>query len=228
MNREELKTTIDNIIKLTFERLNCVYQNRREKVKPLKNLPNCRSRLVFPCYADNDHTTRISEQELRFAFVEAFNDYCDSQNLSLYYSVETPTRDSYSGFSGKEKKPTIDKDGRSAEFDLVIYDEDMKRVCLVEFKANNADESDHEKDFVKLTNKVEGDSSVLRYFVEILSSYSDSKDGTVDSLKKKLASNEGEFKAEFRCYALEGKSQRGKADNEKIGEDISDKFKDED
>lgn len=236
MNKEELKIKIDNIIKLTFERLNYVYQNRREgKVgrKPLKNLPNCHSRLVFPCYAGNGHATRISEQELRFAFVETFIDYCDSQNLNLYYSVETPTKSQkYVGFASK--KPDIAKNGekgRSAEFDLVIYNEDINRVCLIEFKANNAGESDHKKDFLKLNNEDEGGGDVLRYFIELLPSYSETKNGTIHSLKeklKKMDSNKGTYKAEFRCYALEGKSQRGKADNEKTGEDISDKFKHED
>ena len=74
---------------------------------------------------------------------------------------------------------------------------------------------------MKLNNEVEGDSNVLRYFIEVLPSY-DKK--TILSLKGKLNANEGDNKAEFRCYALEGKSQRGKQDDEKRGEDISDKF----
>jgi len=99
---------------------------------------------------------------------------------------------------------------------MVIYDENLKRVCLIEFKANNADEVDHEKDFLKLKNEEKDDVNVLRYFIEIVKSY---RNDTIESLKGKFR-----FKGkltEIRCFALEGKSRRN-IKNE--GEDISRMF----
>ena len=49
------------------------------------------SRLVFPTYSGSRAgQLRVSEQEARFAFVEALQ-----QSGSFYYSVETPTREAY-------------------------------------------------------------------------------------------------------------------------------------
>lgn len=226
MNKEELKEVIDAIINNTFTRLENVYLKHKEGFNnaglPLEN----ESRLVFPAYYYDEKGekkvkgTRISEQELRFAFVEEFNSYCRENNKrvnnkNLFYSVETPTKDTYSGFSDD---PKIDPNGRSGEFDMVIYDENLTRGCLIEFKANNADEVDHKKDFLKLDNDEGDNESVLRYFIEIVKSYSDA---TIKSLKEKKFQYKGK-QTEIRCFALEGKSSR-KIKNK--GEDISNKFK---
>lgn len=63
---------------------------------------------------------RVSEQEARFAFVEAL---CQGP---LHYSVETPTRKRY-GFSSDRK--------RAAQTDLTVRDEKMEPLCNVEFKS---------------------------------------------------------------------------------------------
>lgn len=194
--------------------------------------------LFFPAYYKKGEIkdTRISEQELRFAFVEEFNSYCEKNQIKLFYSIEAPTKDTYSGFTDE---PIINHEkgkGRSAEFDLVIYDEDLNRECLIEFKANNASEIDHNKDFLKLNNKAEGEKDVLRYFIEIIKSYSEfdnDKNDTISSLKKKFdvtglkkrilevcKTDIGDY-TQIRCYALKGKSSK-KTRNK--GEDISDKF----
>lgn len=70
-------------------------------------------------------------------------------------------------------------------------------MCIIEFKANNADETDHKKDIVKLNNEKEGDNNVLRFFIEIVKSY---KEGTISSLKDKM--KEFKFKDNFICYSL--------------------------
>ena len=75
------------------------------------------SHLVFPRYRDK--RLRVSEQEARFAFVEAL---CEGP---LHYSVETPTRKCY-GFSSKGKQ--------SAMTDLTVRNEKMTVLCNVEFK----------------------------------------------------------------------------------------------
>ncbi len=213
MTKEELKKHINVIIEKTFETLEMVYNNREYKgPDEPKGFTKGGSRLVFPSYYKEGKATetRISEQELRFAFVEAFNKYCDAANgPNLFYSIETPTKRKYTNFSN-DKKPHEDENGRSAEFDLVIFNENGERKCLIEFKANNADEHDHWKDFVKLNNSNEGGEDVLRYFVEIIKSYTEEgKKSTIKSLQGKLEHNEGNLKAYFFCYALEGKSTRG-------------------
>ena len=80
------------------------------------------SRIVFPRYRNgplSDHV-RISEQEARFAFVEALR-----QGL-LHYYVETPTCKTY-GFSGSRT--------RSAHTDLTIWDKEAaSSLCNVECK----------------------------------------------------------------------------------------------
>ena len=223
MDKADLKGVIDEIIKQTFERLDYVYRNHRETNSPktVKDDTGL-SRLVFPMYCEQqEFKTRISEQELRFAFVETFNKYCDKKNISLFYSVETPTKGRYSCFAKGDPQESID--GRSAEFDLVIYNNELERVCFIEFKANNADEHDHKKDFVKLDSETEGNEDVLRYFIELIRSYSEGNErSTIDSLQRKLKCSEKK-RFVFRCYALEGKSQRGKENI--VGQDISDKFK---
>lgn len=236
MDTNKLRETMDVIITNTFIRLETVYNNHKEGFNSKLPLPTGNeSRLVFPAYFKNGEKkgTRISEQELRFAFVEQFNYYCEEKKLNFYYSIETPTKDTYSGFTDK---PIIDHEkGRSAEFDLVIYNQDLERVCLIEFKANNAKKTDHEKDFLKLNNKAEGGGNVLRYFIEVIKSYSEREDGkqcTISTLKEKL--NTTELKVRIKneckidlgndtqiwCYALEGESGKNNS-----GEDISRKFK---
>jgi hypothetical protein len=223
MTTEELKKTIDNIITKTFTRLENVYLKHKERFSdtlPLSPSEN-ESRLVFPAYYYDESGekkpkgTRISEQELRFAFVEEFNYYCRENKINLYYSVETPTKNTYSDFSSD---PKMNPEGRSAEFDLVIYNENLNRVCLIEFKANNADWVDHKKDFLKLENEEKDNEDVLRYFIEIVKSHTDA---TINSLKKDKFKYRGKL-TQVRCFSLEGKSRKKTIS----GEDISEKFKD--
>lgn len=81
-------------------------------------------RLVFPQYRDKG--LRVSEQEARFAFVEAL-----SQG-PLNFSVEAPTRKLYS-FSGKTPL--------SAQTDLQLHSENKTGICNVEFKAKGVSAS---------------------------------------------------------------------------------------
>ena len=217
-----LRDVMEDIISNTFKRLSNVYNEHREgkdsDIKPTKE----GSRLVFPMYGQHrDNETRISEQELRFAFVEEFNKSEGAKALNLFYSVETPTRDKYSGFSqGKDNTPAQDDKGRSGEFDMVIYNNKLERVCLIEFKANNSAKNQHAKDFVKLNNYKEGDETVLRYFIEVIKAYDDD---TIVNLKDKLGSNKC-LKAIFKCYVLEGERNSGQRGGEEITDKIT--FKD--
>lgn len=81
-------------------------------------------KLVFPKYRGG--SLRVSEQEARFALVEAL---CQS---TLMYSVEAPTIKRYQ-FTGKSSL--------SAQTDLAIHDSTGVSICNVEFKAKGRSSS---------------------------------------------------------------------------------------
>lgn len=194
MRQSKDEKCIEEVIGNTFKAVQDAFIYQTEKVPDLDNPQRQKlSRIVFP--KKRDETTRISEQELRFVFVEQLNKKIIEEDWNVFYSVETPTLDGYSGFSEGET-PRQDDNGRSGEFDLVIFNEKMQRIALIEFKANNASEHDHEKDFVKLNNNKEGNDKVLRYFIEMVKSFDN---GTLSSLHGKIERNE----PMFRCWSLE-------------------------
>ena len=79
-----------------------------------------RCRLLFPERSKQE--LRVSEQEARFACVEAL---CTGGQFR--YSVETPTDKTYQ-FTGTH--------GMSAQTDLTVYDRETKRrLCNIEFKS---------------------------------------------------------------------------------------------
>lgn len=211
MKPEDVKKHVGAIIDRAFWKLKNVYDSHQE-ANPPQSMVMCESRLVFPQYRNG--VTKIREQELRCAFVEAFNEYCEACGCELFYSVETPTLTTYENYFNPEAYPLSAKShGRTAYFDLVVYDENLKRVCLIEYKANNASETDYRRDYLKLIIEEEGDKDVSRFFVQIIKSYNE---GIIKRIKGNLKKKLRE-RAEFRCYALEGKSRS----KEKCGEDIS-------
>ena len=179
------KDHFDEIIKQTFKRLKLAYMNHREgQIDKSINHKKGESRLVFPCYNNKKREIRISEQELRFVFVETFNEYCDEKELDWFYSVETPTKDKY---KFTEKGDNLDKpkreEGQSANFDLTISNDKGELLALIEFKAKNTKPFSYAKDLCKLWNPKEGTPNVLRYFVNVLDK-ADKK--TFISIQKKL------------------------------------------
>ena len=214
-----LKEDITGILKLAFEKIQYAYDNHKEGLNGKKIFVSQEilSRLIFPSYSDGNENagntdeheivapkTRISEQELRFSFVDAFNEYCNKYNCKYLYSIETPTKAKYKDFSKSKGNPTPiphkdNVNGRSGEFDMVVYDEKLQRICLIEFKANNASPLDHRKDFVKLAEKEEGGKDVLRYFVEVLASYTNRTLQNIKNEKLKFKDNN----TIFVCYSLE-------------------------
>lgn len=195
---------IEEIISDTFRVITDVYKYQKESdpenftVGP----PADNSYIIFPQKADNDTgngtedvaeddtedvgSDRISEQELRFIFVEQFNKPDKAKKNGLFYSIETPTGNFYD-FNGvphvvERKDHDIKKGqkgaGRSANIDLVIYqkkDDTIKRIALIEFKAHNPDEKDYRKDICKLINEEVG-SDCLKYFIQIINNGSDFND----------------------------------------------------
>ncbi len=161
---ETIRTHLENIIKETFDIIDELYDTNKEDSKG--TFVNKRSRLVFPKYREKDknrkNEIRLSEQELRFLFIERFNKYCEKNNVNLFYSIETPSEEPYK--FGKESKEHCEKGGVSAQFDMVIYNKNKERVGLIEFKNNSGKSGEHEKDFLKLS--VEGGGK-LCYFISI-------------------------------------------------------------
>ena len=195
----ELEGIINSIVDETFKVLKMVFQNQKEgKPCRIDNLDSrIDSRIVFPRYSTlyRDGETRISEQELRFAFVEQFNKNNDVKEHNLFYSVETPTELKYSFKDKTNPKP--DANGQSAMVDLAIHNENYERIALIEFKALNPDEFCYKKDFCKLTAERENDERLTTFFVMILKN---SDKGTEINVKKKMSAKHDH--THFRCYDL--------------------------
>ena len=165
MDANNVKGHIEKIIEKTILLIKAAYTDDSTK-----------TRLCFPKYSSTNKN-RVSEQEFRFAFVEAFNDYVKDKGLDWRYAVEVPTNDRYL-FSTKDYL----SEGRSAMFDMVIYSGNKRRICLIEFKAGNPRQSCYNKDYCKLMNRNEGGEDVLRYFLQLLRNHDS---GTGKSIKKK-------------------------------------------
>ena len=163
MKRKAMEKTVqehmNTVLEKTFNVLQKIYGAQRNGMKT--PMPETGSHLIFP--PTRDGAIRISEQELRFVLVEQLNKEIKA-GWDVYYSVEVPTFDTYAGFS--TNSPCSDPTGRSGEFDLAIFDKNQKRICLVEFKAHNSEESNYSKDFCKLTNKKE--KCETTYFINLL------------------------------------------------------------
>lgn len=205
-NKEHVK----KIIAQTFEVIKKVYDNQKEEFGNSSEFCESGSRIIFPKYSGRyrNGETRISEQELRFIFVEQFNKYCKKNSWNAYYSVETPTEEKYI-FSEKGDKNCpykVDgegKGGQSAMIDLSIHNDKFDRIALIEFKALNPEESAFAKDFCKLSNE----PTCLTFFIMIVKSHDN---GTITNIHKKIESKGAE--TEFYCFDLEK------------GEDISKKI----
>ena len=183
MEDEIVKKHIDVIIKKTFNTISVVYRTQMENQK-IGTYNNNSSRIIFPLKReskDKKEEFRISEQELRFVFVEEFNKYC-SKNWDAYYSVETPTSKRYD-FSNKEMPCKVDyPNGQSAMVDFSIFlkeQDKLTRVALIEFKALNPDKQSYMKDYVKLLNE----DQKFVYFIMIVKS---ANDRTIKSIAEKI------------------------------------------
>lgn len=205
MEDEIVKNHIDVIIENTFNTISEVYRTQMENQK-IGTYNNNSSRIIFPLKReskDKKEEFRISEQELRFVFVEEFNKYC-SENWDAYYSVETPTSKRYD-FSNKENPCKVDdSEGQSAMVDFSIFlkeQDKLTRVALIEFKALNPDKQSYMKDYVKLLNE----DQKFVYFIMIVKS---ANDRTIKSIAEKIKASydnaglDTEKKVEFRCLDL--------------------------
>ena len=173
----------------------------------LSNEPNSSkdSRLIFPKKRDesirvSEPNIRVSEQELRFAFVEEFLKYVKKKKKDWYYAVEVPTKIKYDFSDKKNPKVAEEGKGKSASFDLAIYakgDNNFNLIALLEFKAGNPKKFDYHKDLVKLENEKEGDNEVLRFFIEIVKN---ADERTPKNIESKLKDKRQQ--TNFICYSL--------------------------
>lgn len=161
---KDIKSRIAEVLDRTFQVLDKCYVYNDEATGKA-NLQASGSRLIFPCYSKTfrNGERRISEQELRFVFIEQFNQYCDETGWNAYYSVETPTewKNRFSGEANPHR--TEGNDGQSAMVDVCIHDNQGTRLCLIEFKAGNPEAFCYNKDLVKLKEE-----SQLGFFVQLL------------------------------------------------------------
>lgn len=172
---KEIKDRIVDILHNTFCVLDNCY-NYNNEASSQADYEKAGSRIIFPRYSNGER--RISEQELRFVFIDQFIRYCEKTPWDAYYSVETPTEWRYR-FSGVEKPHKTDgEDGQSAMLDVCIHDNKGTRLCLIEFKAGNPDKFCYVKDLVKLYEE-----GKLGFFVQLLESQNS---GTKKSIKKKI------------------------------------------
>lgn len=209
----DLNCVICEITKKTFEVIKKVYDSQKEEKEEenektgrvLASL-NIGSRIIFPMYCSGE--TRISEQELRFIFVEQFNAYIkdhkkDHKDLNnLYYSVETPTEKKYI-FSKDKGGPKVDDKGVSARTDLTIYEKEgdkFTRKASIEFKALNPVIENYEKDFCKLKEE----KPSLKYFIQIIKNRDK---GTIDSIADKIKNKNKNNNIVYKCYCLEKETE---------------------
>ena len=175
-HKEHLKIVINN----TFQSLSATYSNQIEGGFN----PCGATRLVIPRKSvQSGGAIRISEQELRFVFVEELIKYLatdQGKDWDVYYSVETPTAHNYSFPKSGPIHHGNKKEGRSGNIDLTIHDNTGRRVALIEFKHGH-DEHAMNKDFLKLAKEPEVQ---LRYFIGLLSASTESTKSRIENPKK--------------------------------------------
>ena len=144
--KNELKEALEYVLKQTFDTIDQIYKN----VDHEQSIYNG-SRLIFPRYRDKTRI-RVSEQELRFIFVDQFIKYCMEQQgkFDYYYSVEVPTQYVYSFPHSNDMPPVVskkDKGMQSASIDLAIFKKDYDDpVAIIEFKKDGCGAHEIAKD----------------------------------------------------------------------------------
>ena len=146
-----------------------------EALKDIANLvlnSEVSTRIIMPHYRTAEENAeaakiRYSEQELKENFLRKVE-----KESEFYYSVETPSKKVYSISNSEKPAVKVEKAKEdhfeSARFDVSLYKEAKPESLKshIEFKHDNKDEKEVEKDFVKLSQEiVEGEKN---YFVHYL------------------------------------------------------------
>ena len=185
MTRQDFEKAIEEIADETFKRL-----SGNNPTTPTDG------GIIFPKY--RSCATRVCEQEMRFTFVEVMRE----KHPKWHYSVETPTIKKYN-FQGEEPKVIENgqKGGRSAQFDLTIYEDSKgdKVLAHIEFKAKNpSDPRKYKKDFLKLSEDTT-DQNTARVFIHLLESCNDD---TVENLRDEKLKDCKKEHVKYLCYSL--------------------------
>ncbi len=111
-------------------------------------------RLIFPNKIQaTGNIKRVSEQELRFLFIEEFK----IKYPELYYSIETPTEEKYKFGNNYEdivKNAYIHKTSASIDMCVLGRKNDIyKRLLNIEFKHKNTKDKNIGKDILKLVRE---------------------------------------------------------------------------
>ena len=215
------------VFKETFKAVDDVYRKQKEGRGFVKGSS---SRLVFPRYGrglykddklkgntEQPVNTRVSEQELRFIFVEQFNKICDKYKdmAPYFYSVETPT--DYRYVFSKDKDPRLaelgkknengKQEGTSGNFDLTIHNEEGKRIYWIEFKAAMPGQKDFSKDFLKLNKEAE--QGVFVHLLEVADK--DTFKSLIQGNKKSSPKLEKLGKAKYICHVLPSENKQSES-----------------
>ena len=187
MTRQDIEKAVEEIADVAFERLLKVYESKTE------------GGIIFPKYThgQNKGKLRVSEQEMRFAFVEEMR----SKYPNWYYSVETPTDKKYL-FKGEPCiVPEEEEGGQSAQFDLTIYADSKgdKVLAHIEFKAHCPALHEMKKDFLKLAEDKTVDTGIERVFIHLFDSF---QQKTYKSIMGKLEECKTN-NVHYLCYSIE-------------------------
>ena len=170
---------IEKLITNSLTKLKEIYDDNERKYDDNKR----KSKLIFPLIGkkkekQENGEKRISEQEARFLFVHKI----ENQG-NYYYSVETPTKEKYSGFSTKE--PKINPKGRSASIDVTLYkknDNGFELKHMIEFKHGNVDTCT--KDFLKLL--CDDENCGINYYINIIKNSDNTAKVNLENTMKNL------------------------------------------
>ena len=184
---EALEKGILDILRKTFATIDTIYLSQCES-RGFNPETEPQSRLIFPRRGRGEYNngeykegkpnspiTRVSEQELRFAFIEQFIKKC-GVDFPFFYAVETPTDKRYV-FSTGDNTPRLavlgqngikgKQEGTSGNFDVTIHDKKGNRVCWIEFKAGMPKPKDFSKDILKLNEEATKDCDCA-FFIHLL------------------------------------------------------------
>ena len=174
-----------------------------------KNGTSANTKLIIPPYYHSKKNTngdqkicfRLSEQELRFLFVEQISKLLPD---GYSYSIESPTLQLYRFTKKGEKlKPLLRGEGESGNFDFTIQQSGHVEA-IVEFKARTLDSFSYAKDLCKLWNPIEGQDA-LRYFIIVFESLTKSKyESLIDAIKnnKYFRKQDGDADVFVVCKSL--------------------------
>lgn len=135
-------------------------------------------------FIEIDDKLRISEQELRFSLVETILKQ-DKYYEKFYYSVETPTVNTYRFSSEGERR---------ASTDLTLYDNKSKKSYNIEFKYGSPSEKNITKDIEKILR--EDNNGIF------LNLYNNIDFSTIDSILRKIKEYNGEGKVNSFLFGL--------------------------